>query len=80
MSKQSLSKLKSSNQRDNRMKLDKYTSSYGKINNAGATSDLQDKLARVTQNTLRVPVDRSVFSKNAEESNYLKTLKTSLKS
>ncbi len=75
MSKQSLKKRMSINQRDNRMKLDKYQVNYSRVTNHVNLNHQQEEVAAFAQNTLREKVDIRVFAKTPEDREFVKTMK-----
>lgn len=58
MSKQTMKISQSINQKDNRLKLQKYSEAYKKVLKNDTTTE-QDKLQAITQNTLVERIDRS---------------------
>ena len=79
MSKQSLKQRMSINQKDNRMKLEKYQANYSKVTNHINLNHQQEEVASFTQNTLREKVDTSVFMKSKEDKEFIKVMKTRTK-
>jgi hypothetical protein len=79
MSKQSLKQRMSINQRDNRMKLEKYQANYSKVTNHVNLNHQQEEVAAFAQNTLREKVDTAVFMKSPEDKEFVKTMKVRTK-
>lgn len=77
MSKQTMKSRMSINQRDNRMKLEKYSHIYKEAKKD--TTSEQDKLQASTQNTLVQRISTTWFEKDKLEINMIKSAKSNSK-
>lgn len=79
MSTKSMKANMSRNQKANRMVLDKLSTNIGfKKINVGYTKE-QEELSTFTANTIRQPIDTSVFVKSKEERKLIKLIRKDLK-
>lgn len=84
MSKQTMKNKMSINQKDNRMKLEKYSTTYKKVKNKSeeTNSNLtreQEEVANFTKNTLRSRISTTWFEKNKIEIDMVKSAKVNNK-